>query len=173
MAFLKSSAADKRPCDFLFEVIKTANIIDYYTKRDEPDRIDNLRDLYSKARSQDKPEQNPQDALLDLLKYTSLSNTELDMLLDKRAKVPIITVHQAKGSEFDHVFIAGLQDGNFPNAFAVRNHLLDEEKRLFYVAITRAKKHLYLTWSQSSYYNKETHQSPLINAIPGRYSEYE
>ena len=71
--------------------------------------------------------------------------------MTKRPQIPIITIHQAKGSEFDYVFLAGLQEGTFPGFQAEKSGRLAEEARLFYVAMTRAKKQLFLSWSQTMY----------------------
>ena len=94
------------------------------------------------------------------------------MLLAKKPKIPIITVHQAKGSEFDYVFLAGMQQGTFPTWFALKSNNLNEEKRLFYVAVTRAKKKLSITWCQQNGHTEQV-QSPFLNAIPSIYAEYE
>ena len=169
---LRQKAAVLRPCDFLFEVIKTTGIVTYYEKKGEENRVENLRSLYRKAKEQDIPGQTPHDALLSLLTYTALSNTELDMLLAKKPKIPIITIHQAKGSEFDYVFLAGMQQGTFPTGFALKTNDLDEEKRLFYVAVTRAKKKLSITWCQQSR-NTEHTQSQFLNTLPSIYTDYE
>ena len=98
---------------------------------------------------------------------TTLSNTELEAL-NQRSQIPIITVHQAKGSEFDYVFLAGLQDGTFPGFHAQEKGKLTEEQRLFYVGITRAKKQLFLSWTQR-HYGHSRHISPFVHAIPRKY----
>ena len=59
----------------------------------------------------------------------------------------VITAHQAKGCEFDYVFLPMLQDFVFPTYLSIKSGNLEEEKRVFYVSITRAKKKLFLTWS--------------------------
>lgn len=93
--------------------------------------------------------------LKQLINISSLSNSELDMLIKKSKKIPIITVHQAKGLEYSIVFIAGLMDDIFPMFTAIKNKKLREEKRLLYVAFTRAKENLYLSYSKTyNGYNK-------------------
>jgi len=67
---------------------------------------------------------------------------------DTREKVQLMTVHTAKGLEFEHVFLIGLEDGCFPNARALEEpDGLEEERRLAYVALTRARKQLYLVYA--------------------------
>ena len=109
----------------------------------------------------------PLDAVERFLRYTTLSNTEWDALT-KRPQIPIITIHQAKGSEFDYVFLAGLQEGTFPGFQAEKSGRLAEESRLFYVAMTRAKKRLFLSWSQTLY-GRYRHMSGLVKNIPRKY----
>lgn len=66
--------------------------------------------------------------------------------------VQVMTLHAAKGLEFDHVFLAGLEDGLFPSRKAEDQGALPEERRLFYVGLTRARRTLHLTWAQSRQY---------------------
>ena len=70
--------------------------------------------------------------------------------LDERAAVLLLTLHNAKGLEFPMVFIAGLEDGLFPHSRSLNAaSTLEEERRLCYVGMTRARKRLYLTWARS------------------------
>ena len=69
----------------------------------------------------------------------------LDFLATDDASTPILTVHKPKGLEFDTVIIAGLAEDEFPSYYAKRDLKLEEEKRLFYVALTRAKRHIILS----------------------------
>ena len=75
-----------------------------------------------------------------------------EMLLNQQPAPPnrvnIMSIHQAKGLEFDYVFLASLEDRVFPTFWSVKKGNIEEEKRLFYVAMTRAKKRLYLSWHQ-------------------------
>lgn len=66
--------------------------------------------------------------------------------------VQVMTLHAAKGLEFDHVFLAGLEDGLFPSRKAEDQGALPEERRLFYVGLTRARRTLHLSWAQSRQY---------------------
>ena len=104
-----------------------------------------------------------------MLTPQEVSNSEFEMSLKDRPKTPVITVHQAKGLEFDFVFLAGMEDGSFPSFQAARSGQSEEEKRLFYVAITRAKKELCLSWSQFGDNRRERLPSPFLAAIPRKY----
>ena len=92
--------------------------------------------------------------------------------MTKRQQIPIVTVHQAKGAEFDYVFVAGLQEGTFPGLQAEKNDSLDEEARLFYVAITRPKRQLFLSWCQTQY-GHYTHMSRFLLDLPREFVQNE
>lgn len=171
LADLQTKAKKERPYQLLGEVVVQAQIAQYYEKRHEEVRVENLRDLFRKAKELDDTTLDAEAALARFLEYTSLSGTELDAMNKAKPRIPIITVHQAKGSEFDYVFVAGLQEGTFPMTQAVREKRLDEEARLFYVAITRAKKQLFLSWCH--YFNRhEKRRCQFVAAIPGKYIEH-
>ncbi len=130
-----------------------------------------MREFFVIAKEIENKEVSSRDNLIELLKITSLSNSELDRMLTKYPRVPIITVHQAKGAEFDYVFLAALQNNIFPNYMAVKEGNEIEEKRLFYVAMTRAKKYLYLSFSEYEH-NRRKAKSMLIDYIPKDYLKY-
>lgn len=79
--------------------------------------------------------------------------TDADNSNDKDTdKVQLMTIHSAKGLEFPHVFIVGMEENLFPGIQSLQNRAdLEEERRLFYVAVTRAEKQLYLSYSESRY----------------------
>ena len=98
--------------------------------------------------------------LLDFLDYVSLF-TDTDELDQDSGKVSLLTVHSAKGLEFDYVAVVGLTDGQFPNHKAIEDDAVEEERRLFYVALTRAKKTLSLSMSRSRmHYGEWVHTEP-------------
>lgn len=124
-------------------------------------RLENLRNLYRIVK-QDVNMQTGINGLKELLQYVALSNSDLDAITAKQPKIPIITIHQAKGLEFKYEFLAGMNDDIFPSYFSVQNGIVsEEEKRLFYVAITRAKKELYI-----SCFGKK---SRLLQNIPNQF----
>ena len=82
--------------------------------------------------------------LRNYLRDASLSGSQMDLLFTGTGKIPVVTVHQSKGCEFDTVVVAGMSDGIFPS-FIAQGGNLEEEKKVFYVALTRAKKKLVLT----------------------------
>ena len=92
--------------------------------------------------------------------------TDLDNEEDKNSnKVSLMTIHLAKGLEFPFVYIVGLEEDLFPSAMSINTRTdLEEERRLFYVAVTRAKKQVYLTYSLSRY-----RWGKLIDSEPSRF----
>ena len=164
LALLRQQAAELRPWQTLGQIVLETGMADYYKKRHEENRVENLRDLFRRAKELDDKELSPVDAVYQFLRYTTLSTTDLDALTKKK-KIPIITIHQAKGAEFDYVFLAGLQQGTFPGLPALKKKDTSEEKRLFYVAITRAKRLLFLSWCQFRYGHYQQ-ESEFIRALP-------
>ncbi|MGL5354399.1 MAG: 3'-5' exonuclease, partial [Clostridium sp.] len=134
-----------RPCDLISKIIIDFEFKTVYAK--EIDKIYRLREFYVVAKDLDNVEQSPKDSLTELLKTTALSNGDMERILKKNARIPIITVHQAKGLEFDYVFLAGVQENIFPSYQSIKENDFTEEEKVFYVAMTRAKKNLYLTYS--------------------------
>ncbi|APR01397.1 exonuclease, DNA polymerase III, epsilon subunit family domain protein [Clostridium botulinum] len=169
IANLKKLSYIKNPKDIIGEIVNKTKIKEIY--KAQYIKINNLREFFVIAKEIENKEVSSRDNLIELLKITSLSNSELDRMLTKYPRVPIITVHQAKGAEFDYVFLAALQNNIFPNYMAVKEGNEIEEKRLFYVAMTRAKKYLYLSFSEYEH-NRRKAKSMLIDYIPKDYLKY-
>ena len=118
-------------------------------------------------------ENNPDNTKPDLglwLNRVTLSGRDEDSDKDKGA-VNLMTIHASKGLEFDVVFIAGVEDKVIPHEKSVLENpeAYEEERRLFYVAITRARKHLYMTACRTRRSMTETHHplpSPFLEEIP-------
>nr|HPK54586.1 3'-5' exonuclease [Smithellaceae bacterium] len=109
----------------------------------------------------------PADIVMrELIHYASLGN-DINFLGLDQGKIPIVTVHQVKGLEFDYVFIAGVNEFKFP----VNSADPEEEKRLFYVAMTRARKKIFISFSRFSEYNKAMKCSPFVGYIDQKYIE--
>lgn len=79
--------------------------------------------------------------------------------LPKKDAVVLSTIHQAKGLEWDNVFIISLKEGDFPHSLSLEEELIEEERRLFYVAVTRAKKRLFLLYPLYNHHKRE-HSNP-------------
>ena len=75
--------------------------------------------------------------------------TDIDRWNDTDESITLMTVHSAKGLEFNQVFITGLEDGLFPIVRYLEDSDIEEERRLFYVALTRSKKKIILSYAKS------------------------
>jgi DNA helicase II / ATP-dependent DNA helicase PcrA len=111
--------------------------------------------------------------LTDFLEYVSLF-TDTDEMDQRKGKVSLLTVHSAKGLEFEYVAIVGLTDGQFPNHNAVSDDATEEERRLFYVAVTRARQALCLSMPRTRMqYGEWVHNEPsrFLQEIGPQYFE--
>ena len=109
----------------------------------EADRVENLEEFLTTINHYQ--EENPDLGLSDFLEEIALM-TDIDNYENSSDSVVMMTIHSAKGLEFSNVYIVGMEDGIFPGYLSLRNQSeLEEERRLAYVGITRAKKRLFLT----------------------------
>ena len=143
--------------DLTKEVIEKVKIIDELKKDDSPEgisRVENVQELLNGIRDfiEDQKELvDSNDKLSEFLSTVSLS-TDFDIENEDHDKVSLMTLHLSKGLEFKHVFIVGLEEDLFPSALSYNTRSeLEEERRLFYVGITRAKENLYLSYANSRY----------------------
>ena len=109
-----------------------------------------------------------EEFLKEYLRDAALSGSQMDVFIEKTNKIPIITVHQAKGCEFDTVILAGADDNHFPSYAAKQRGGEEEEKKVFYVAITRAKERLILTRAKRNG-KFETQETPYFWMIPSEH----
>ena len=135
---------DVCPTDELMEkLFETVGYLKMYDAEDPDDfsRLENIKELKSVAVSFPK--------LMDFLEQVALVESEYSEHEKKTkdgSQLVLMTLHQAKGLEFDHVFIVGVEEGLLPHSRSIDDQFqLEEERRLFYVGITRAKKTLYIT----------------------------
>lgn len=107
---------------------------------DDHERLENIRELVTVATKYDS--MPPEEAIERFLTEAALTSDQDDLVVPQ-AGIKLMTVHASKGLEFDYVFIVGLEQGLFPH-----EEDGEEERRLFYVALTRARKKIYLSWAQ-------------------------
>ncbi len=113
------------------------------------ERLNNLQELISAIAQYD--DNNEGATLEGFLQEVSLV-ADIDTLDDRKNAVTLMTIHAAKGLEYPVVFITGLEEGLFPSMNSISNlEDLEEERRLFYVAVTRAKTKLYLSFANMRY----------------------
>ncbi|MBR1591841.1 MAG: UvrD-helicase domain-containing protein [Ruminococcus sp.] len=140
-----SEKMDELPLDEFFDyLIEKTGYLDSLKLLDNADsKIENVEELRSSILLYLKNSQNP--SLGGFLEETALY-TEADRDDGNADKVSLMTVHSAKGLEYENVFIIGLEDGIFPSSRSLDNDDdMEEERRLAYVAVTRAKKQVYIT----------------------------
>jgi DNA helicase II / ATP-dependent DNA helicase PcrA len=109
-------------------------------------RVENLEELVGVAREYDATAEEP--SVEEFLQQIALFS-EQDKLQDEQGLVTLMTLHNAKGLEFGTVFLIGLEDGVFPHSRSIESGDLEEERRLAYVGMTRAKRELYLTFART------------------------
>lgn len=130
-------------------------------KQESEDRLENLDELVAAAAGFVREEE---DSLGEFLAHAALEAGDHQAGQSEDA-VQIMTVHAAKGLEFHTVFLTGLEEGLFPHDnSAYKPESLEEERRLMYVAITRARTHLWLSYSQSRFVHGQTRF-----ALPSRF----
>ncbi len=105
-------------------------------------RLENIESFISSISSFE--EENPDSDLEDYLASVSLMS-DVDKTEETKSGINLMTIHSAKGLEYKTVFLTGIEEGLFPSRFSIDEDNVEEERRLFYVALTRAKDNLYLT----------------------------
>ncbi len=145
--------------DFVSEVISKFGIRDAYDKKTE-EGFDKLMNISSfEAGVKEFERLNPEAGLNDYLGSITLSS-DTDAIGDE-GSVTIASVHAVKGLEFKNVFIVGLEEGIFPISRATTLDELEEERRLMYVAVTRAEEKVFITHcSRRFLYGKTSYQIP-------------
>ena len=128
-------------------------------RREAEERLDNLNELLNAAAL--FVHENEDDSLTSFLTHATLESGE-HQAGDSEDALHLMTVHAAKGLEFHTVFITGLEEGLFPHQNSDNvDGGLDEERRLMYVAITRARRRLYMTFAQSRMLHGKTNYSMM------------
>jgi DNA helicase II / ATP-dependent DNA helicase PcrA len=134
-----------------------------YTEAEYEAKIENINELINVLSTYDGME--PRVALEQFIDEVSLLS-ELDGVNDNADYVTLMTIHTAKGLERENVFIAGLEDGILPHIRTVSNPSeLEEERRLMYVAMTRAKEKLFITTARERYQFGEYIRNPISRFI--------
>ena len=154
------AAAQPELSELLRETLQISSLVEHYrAEKDSEDRLENLDELFSaiavfeaeqgSAPSAEDSDATPTSLLHEFLAYAALESG--DGQADEHSDaVQLMTVHAAKGLEFPVVFVSGLEEGLFPHENSLYDeHNLEEERRLMYVAVTRAGARLYLSFAHS------------------------
>ena len=163
--------------DLLDFILKSSGLGEMYRLDGDEERLENIAELQNSIRYYETANQEEEDlSLLTYLQDIALY-TNADYKQDA-STVKLMTIHQAKGLEFPYVFVIGLSEGIFPNHRAIRERKKaaeEEERRLMYVAVTRAEKALFLTESEgfSNATVSEKFPSRFFNEIQSEYIKVE
>jgi len=145
MLNFKSEIENLSPSEFVTKLITETNIKEQYRDKNETseDKIANIDEFVNSVSQFERF--NDGATITDFLQEVSLI-TDIDQWNDETDVVVLMTLHSAKGLEFPTVFLAGMEDGLFPLERSKQNYEeLEEERRLFYVGITRAMENVYFT----------------------------
>lgn len=176
---IKEKSETLKTSDLIKFVIEESGLTQLYANKTEEDleKLSNMEELVSLALKYDTLP--PQEGLEKLLEEFALTSDQDEMEKDNEA-VKLMTVHASKGLEFDYVFVTGLEDSLFPSRLAFAENKSqekeEEERRLFYVALTRARKKLFLSYAtvRTIFGSQKTNKiSEFITDIDESLLEYE
>ena len=177
MTLLAAEKDSMGTSEFVEHVIEKTGLEEQYSREDTEEsraRTENIREFIGAVHEYETD--NAGATVEDYLENVALV-TDLDREDDDRGYVTMMTLHSAKGLEFENVFIAGMEEGIFPSSRSADDEArMEEERRLMYVGITRAKKRLFLSRANMRMlYNQENHNPPsrFIEEIPDRLKEDE
>lgn len=141
--------------DLLEYVLRESGLLDLVRKDGNEERLENVTELQLSVKNYEKENKNETISLASYLQDIALyTDKDAD---NRKNTIKLMTIHQAKGLEFPYIFVIGLSEGIFPSARTLRDRKKEgeeEERRLMYVAVTRAEKALFLTESEG--YNSST-----------------
>jgi len=155
LADIRQIALVEKPSDTIRYVLDHSGLGETlrHGGNDDLERLENLRELVTLSLAYD---QKPGEAGITALLTEAALVSDQDTLIAPQAAVSLMTVHAAKGLEFDYVFVTGLEQDLFPHSRLVLRSAeggeeidTEEERRLFYVALTRARKKLYLSYAET------------------------
>ena len=182
LEFLESSGELKEELttlEIMDELFQITRYLERYTEHDEEDqaRLDNIRELKSVAAEYPNLVNFLENVALVEREISSTTKNEALVRGGRKDVVTLMTLHQAKGLEYRVVFIVGMEEGIFPHSRSIDDlHELEEERRLAYVGITRAKERLYMTYARRRMYFGRYNSNPVsrfIAEIPEELIDYE
>ncbi|HOD62249.1 MAG TPA: 3'-5' exonuclease, partial [Bacilli bacterium] len=141
--------------DLVREILDKTGLTEMYRADGDEERLENIKELQNAIialENDDTEKLTLENYLQEIALYT-----DMDVDNNKADRVKLMTIHTAKGLEFPYVFLCGFSDGVLPSYMSMKEKRLEEERRLTYVAITRAEKAFYMTESEG--YNFQTGMS--------------
>jgi DNA helicase-2/ATP-dependent DNA helicase PcrA len=159
-----------RPAELLEQILDESGLGEFY--EEDSKRHAHLDRLLRIFAEHDQPDLHPETSLRSLVEFTALAKN-VDYLSANDNQIPVITIHQAKGLEFDTVFIAGVVEDEMPDYRNNADEGLLEEQHVFYVAMTRAKKRLFLSGHRYNDWGRDRDLSRFVSAIDRQYLVYQ
>ncbi|GAB7256289.1 ATP-dependent helicase [Polaribacter sp. OB-PA-B3] len=165
-------AKTKNAFEIAETVVKQTQLIKDLEKDGTPEavsKVENVQELLNGIKDfiTDKIEEGQDASLTTFLEDVALATDFDSEKNDDKPTVSLMTIHQSKGLEYLYVYVVGLEENLFPSAMSMNTRSeLEEERRLFYVALTRAEKVAYLTYAQTRY-----RWGKLVDAEPSRFLE--
>jgi DNA helicase-2/ATP-dependent DNA helicase PcrA len=147
--------------DLIKEILDESGLTAYYRTDGDTDRLDNIKELQNSIivlETQDEEQINLTEYLQEIALYTNMDIDE-----DENDRAKLMTIHTSKGLEFPYVFLCGFTEGVLPSAMSLKERrikALEEERRLTYVAITRAEKGFYMTESEGYNFISDSNKYP-------------
>ncbi len=157
--------------DFVERLIQETKLEMQYLKEDTEEartRVENIREFVGAV---SEYEHKTENATLESFLENVALVSDIDRMTEGAQAMTLMTLHSAKGLEFDIVFLVGMEQGLFPSNMAINENRIEEERRLCYVGITRARRQLYLSYAtQRMLYNQMQRNavSQFIEEIPKR-----
>ncbi|MBQ6696850.1 MAG: UvrD-helicase domain-containing protein [Lachnospiraceae bacterium] len=156
--------------DIIEDVLEVTEYKEYLNSLNEEeerteDRLQNIDELINKAAAYEQT--HDEISLSDFLAEIALVS-DVDSMDDKNERVRLMTIHSAKGQEFENVYLVGMEDGLFPSYMTIVSDDpsdMEEERRLAYVGITRAKEELTLTYARARMVRGETQYNPVSRFV--------
>ncbi len=172
--YLRSSAAKKSVSAFIQDVLDTTGYLTELekegNKQDAEMRKENVLELITVAKEFESQQGDDADKSLPMFLENVALVSDVDQLDENADAVTLMTLHSAKGLEFPVVFLTGLEEGIFPHLRSMGNQSeMEEERRLCYVGITRAKKQLYMSFADARMVFGNTSRNPVsrfVSEIP-------
>ena len=179
--YFKGVAGKESLSDLMKEIIEKTGYVEDMEADDKEDaqaRIENIEELISKIAAYEETcaDQDEKPTLSGFLEEVALV-ADIDSLDEEQDYVILMTLHSAKGLEFPHVYLAGMEDGLFPSYMTITsddNEDLEEERRLCYVGITRAEKDLTVSCARRRMIRGETQYNKIsrfLKEIPAELME--
>jgi len=174
-------AKEKDAFELTDYILKNTGLLQEYRKDITPEglsRVENIQELMNAIQDFIDAQKEEPDADISLTSYLQdvALFTDLDKTDEDPNKVTLMTVHMAKGLEFPYIYIVGMEEDLFPSGLSVNTRAeLEEERRLFYVALTRAEKKATVSFAESRYrWGKLNYTDPsrFISEIDDKFLEY-